>query len=77
MFIVGSVYYGPPQLNEPNCGRYYVWELGRYLALSGSFVVGFIICGGSGNWIGSIGSGYDRMKVKRRFCLCLLRNVVG
>lgn len=33
--------------------RYYVWELGRYFALSACFILGFIVWGEAVNWTGT------------------------
>ncbi|CAM9902638.1 unnamed protein product, partial [Ectocarpus sp. 12 AP-2014] len=43
--------------------RYYVWELGRYLALSASFIMGFTIWAEVPNWTGPIDSDDDRGRV--------------
>ena len=32
--------------------RYYLWELARFLVLSLSFILGFILWGNSANWLG-------------------------
>ncbi|CBJ28918.1 Ankyrin Repeat Transient Receptor Potential Channel [Ectocarpus siliculosus] len=43
--------------------RYYVWELGRYLVLSASFIMGFTIWAEVPNWAGPIDSDDDRGQV--------------
>eukprot|EP00903_Cladosiphon_okamuranus_P011708 g11011.t1 len=43
--------------------RYYLWELGRYLVLSFSFILGFIIWGDSANWVSDLDSDDDAVPV--------------
>ncbi|CAN0117240.1 unnamed protein product, partial [Ectocarpus sp. 12 AP-2014] len=43
--------------------RYYVWELGRYLVLSASFIMGFTIWAEVPNWNGPIDSDDNRGRV--------------
>ncbi|CAM9538385.1 unnamed protein product [Ectocarpus sp. 4 AP-2014] len=52
--------------------RYYVWELGRYLVLSASFIMGFAIWAEVPNWTGPIDSDDDRGKVMGATILRLL-----
>lgn len=47
-----------------SCRRYYLWELGRYLVLSFSFILGFIAWGDSANWVGDIDPDDDVVPVR-------------
>lgn len=61
----------------PLCfGRYYLWELSRYLALSTFFILGFIVWGDTTNWVGPIPVGEDTATIvggtlARVACWCL------
>lgn len=43
--------------------RYYLWELARYVVLTASFIMGFIIWSDSSNWVGAIDADEDRLHV--------------
>ncbi|CAN0285897.1 unnamed protein product [Pylaiella littoralis] len=43
--------------------RYYLWELGRYLFLAMSFIMGFVMWADAANWVGPLDSSDDRLAV--------------
>lgn len=46
-------------MNSPPSKRYYVYELGRYILLTLSFIMGFIVWGDATNWTEPIPYGVE------------------